>query len=62
MPKTNAIRFLETNNIQHVIHEYDVSDGKIDGISVAYKIGRKSELVYKTLNSVDARLRNKLEP
>jgi Cys-tRNA(Pro)/Cys-tRNA(Cys) deacylase len=49
MTKTNAIRILEANNVPHDIHEYDVSDGKLDGVSVAEKCGRSPDMVYKTL-------------
>ena len=49
MIKTNAMRILDTSKIQYLIHEYDISDGKIDGISVSLKIGKEPEQVYKTL-------------
>jgi len=52
MVKTNAIRALETAEIQHRVHEYDVSDGKVDGLSVAGKLGEEPERVYKTLVTV----------
>jgi Cys-tRNA(Pro)/Cys-tRNA(Cys) deacylase len=52
MAKTNAIRILETEKIAFTIHEYDPSDGKIDGISVAGKIGIEAERVFKTLVTV----------
>ncbi len=49
MNKTNAIRILEAANITHAVHEYDVSDGKIDGVSVAAKCSRSPDMVFKTL-------------
>ena len=49
MIKTNAIRILESAGISYNIHEYDISDGKIDGLSAAAKIGRCPEIVFKTL-------------
>ncbi|MDR1439678.1 MAG: Cys-tRNA(Pro) deacylase [Clostridiales bacterium] len=49
MTKTNTIRILEAANIPHSVHEYDVSDGKIDGVSVAAKCGRSPDMVFKTL-------------
>jgi len=52
MTKTNAIRLLDSAQIKYVIYEYDISDGKIDGISVALKIGKEAERVYKTLVAV----------
>ena len=52
MTKTNAIRQLESAGINHIIREYDISDGKVDGISVAEKIGKEPERVFKTLVTV----------
>ena len=49
MTKTNAIRILETADVAFSVHEYDVSDGKTDGISVAAKCGRSPDMVFKTL-------------
>jgi Cys-tRNA(Pro)/Cys-tRNA(Cys) deacylase len=47
--KTNAIRILDANKIPYEVLTYDNKDGKIDGISVAEKIGRDPKEVYKTL-------------
>lgn len=47
--KTNAVRILETEEIPYELIEYDVTDGQIDGVSVAKKTGQQEELVYKTL-------------
>jgi Cys-tRNA(Pro)/Cys-tRNA(Cys) deacylase len=47
--KTNAMRILDQNKIQYEIYTYDKKDGKIDGISVAQKIGRNPDCVFKTL-------------
>ena len=49
MNKTNALRILEAANVTFSVHEYNSSDGKIDGMSVAAKIGRTQEVVFKTL-------------
>lgn len=49
MVKTNAIRILEAAGVPHTVHEYEVSDGKIDGVSVAEKCGRALDMVFKTL-------------
>ncbi len=49
MQKTNAMRFLDDLDINYDILEYNASDGKIDGISVAEKIGHSVDMVYKTL-------------
>lgn len=47
--KTNAVRILEGENILYELMEYDVSDGLVDGVSVADKTGQAVETVYKTL-------------
>lgn len=52
--KTNAMRLLEAKNIDYVALEYDVSDGQIDGVSVAQKVKRSPEMVFKTLVVVGA--------
>jgi Cys-tRNA(Pro)/Cys-tRNA(Cys) deacylase len=47
--KTNAMRILDQKKIEYGSATYDTSDGNIDGISVAQKIGKDPRLVYKTL-------------
>jgi Cys-tRNA(Pro)/Cys-tRNA(Cys) deacylase len=47
--KTNAMRILDAKKISYEMLTYDNKDGKIDGISVAEKIGRNPKEVYKTL-------------
>jgi Cys-tRNA(Pro)/Cys-tRNA(Cys) deacylase len=47
--KTNAMRILEQKKIEYITIIYNVTDGKIDGISVAEKIRRDPKFVYKTL-------------
>jgi Cys-tRNA(Pro)/Cys-tRNA(Cys) deacylase len=47
--KTNAMRNLEKAGIPYSAHTYDHSDGLIDGISVAKKMGQPVEQVFKTL-------------
>lgn len=49
MKKTNAMRILERNKIDYIVHEYDVIDDKKDGISVANSLGQDPEKVFKTL-------------
>ncbi len=49
MMKTNATRILEARHIPHEQITYDSSDGEIDAISVAEKIGAEHEQVFKTL-------------
>lgn len=50
--KTNAMRILDANNIGYSVLTYDSKDGKIDGISVANKIGRDANTVFKTLVTI----------
>lgn len=47
--KTNAMRILDTENIPYRVMTYTISDGLIDGISVAEKCGEDPKNVYKTL-------------
>lgn len=47
--KTNVMRILDKKNIQYSVTTYDTSDGKIDGVSVAEKVNRNKEEVFKTL-------------
>jgi Cys-tRNA(Pro)/Cys-tRNA(Cys) deacylase len=47
--KTNAVRLLDQLKVSYDLHEYEVSDGQIDGISVANKIQQPVEIVFKTL-------------
>lgn len=47
--KTNAVRIVEKNKIPFSIQTYDHSDGAIDGVSVAAKLGQDPAQVYKTL-------------
>jgi Cys-tRNA(Pro)/Cys-tRNA(Cys) deacylase len=47
--KTNAMRILDKEGIKYSTYTYDHSDGVIDGVSVAAKMGQDVERVYKTL-------------
>ena len=47
--KTNAMRILDNESIHYGMLSYDNKDGKIDGVSVAQKVDRNVEQVYKTL-------------
>ncbi|MGU8698453.1 Cys-tRNA(Pro) deacylase [Clostridium perfringens] len=47
--KTNAMRILDLKKINYEMLSYESEDGKIDGISVAYKIGVDEKNVFKTL-------------
>ena len=47
--KTNAMRILDKQKITYAVETYDASDGAIDGVTVAGKIGQDAKFVYKTL-------------
>jgi Cys-tRNA(Pro)/Cys-tRNA(Cys) deacylase len=47
--KTNAMRILDAKKIPYEVLTYDNKDGKIDGVSVAAKVGKDPREVYKTL-------------
>ncbi len=47
--KTNVIRILEAKSINYTVYEYAITDGLIDAINVARKIGVERERVFKTL-------------
>ena len=47
--KTNAMRILEGLKIDFDVHTYDVSDGMLDGGTVAQRIGANPARVFKTL-------------
>ncbi|MHB1315320.1 MAG: Cys-tRNA(Pro) deacylase [Christensenellales bacterium] len=46
--KTNAMRMLDKASIPYVIHNYE-SDGFIDGITLAEKLGQPAQKTFKTL-------------
>ena len=47
--KTNAMRLLDRQKMAYGVLTYEVKDGAIDGVSVATKINRPVEEVFKTL-------------
>ncbi|MFR1316332.1 MAG: Cys-tRNA(Pro) deacylase [Clostridium perfringens] len=47
--KTNAMRILDSKKVSYEMLSYKSEDGKIDGISVAHKIGVDEKNVFKTL-------------
>lgn len=49
MKKTNAVRILDSNNIQYELFEYEFNEDEIDAVSVANKINAPHEQVFKTL-------------
>lgn len=49
MIKTNAMRILDSKKVNYEVITYESNDGKIDGVSVAHKIGIDEDHVFKTL-------------
>ena len=47
--KTNALRLAESAGLFITAYEYDISDNRIDANSIAEKIGRSPQEVFKTL-------------
>jgi len=52
--KTNAMRILDKEKISYNTYSYDHSDGLIDGVSVANKMGQPQDKVFKTLVTIGA--------
>ncbi len=52
--KTNVMRLLDNAGIKYQMFEYPVDDGLIDAVSIARKIGRDAEQVFKTLVTVSS--------
>ncbi len=50
--KTNAVRLCDIQQLSYKLYEYESSDGALDGMSVATKIGKLPEEVFKTLVTV----------
>ena len=50
--KTNALRRLDQQRISYELLQYNPEDGKIDGVSVAEKIGESPRYVFKTLVTI----------
>lgn len=50
--KTNALRLAETAGIAYEPCEYTTEDGRTDAVSIAAKIGRTPDEVFKTLVTV----------
>ncbi|OJV63095.1 MAG: aminoacyl-tRNA deacylase [Clostridiales bacterium 38-18] len=52
MKKTNVERILEQSKVNFTVAHYEPDDGKIDGVSVAEKVGKPVDCVYKTLVTI----------
>ncbi|MGE5543970.1 MAG: Cys-tRNA(Pro) deacylase [Bacillota bacterium] len=49
IPKTNALRILDSHHVEYEVRTYDAPDGFLDGISVAKQVGMDPREVFKTL-------------
>lgn len=56
--KTNVMRLLDQKKIPYTPHRYDVSDGTLDAVTAAERIGIDPMSCYKTLVTVGASKRN----
>lgn len=56
--KTNVMRFLDQKKVPYAPHHYDVSDGALDGVTAAARLGVPPETCFKTLVTVGASKRN----
>lgn len=52
--KTNVMRLLDQKKIPHTPRAYDVSDGALDGVTAAERLGVAPETCFKTLVTVGA--------
>ena len=56
--KTNVMRLLDQKKIPYALHVYDVSDGVLDGVTAAERVGVAPETCFKTLVTVGASRKN----
>lgn len=56
--KTNVMRLLDQKKVPYAPHHYDVSDGALDGVTAAARLGVPPETCFKTLVAVGASKRN----
>ena len=54
--KTNVMRLLDQKKVPYVPHQYDVSDGALDGVTAARRLGVSPETCFKTLVPVEREL------
>lgn len=55
MQKTNAMRLLDQEQVVYQPLSYDISDGQLDGVTAADRLGLTPEEVFKTLVTVAGR-------
>ena len=56
--KTNVMRLLDQKKVAYVPHQYDVSDGALDGVTAARRLGVAPETCFKTLVTVGTSKKN----
>ncbi len=56
--KTNVMRLLDQKKIPYTPHAYDVSDGVLDAVTAAKRLGVPPETCFKTLVTAGASKRN----
>ena len=56
--KTNVMRLLDQKKVPYTPRQYDVSDGALDGVTAALRLGVAPETCFKTLVTVGASKRN----
>ena len=56
--KNNVMRLLDQGKIPYTPRQYDVSDGQLDGLTAAARLGVPSQQCFKTLVTVGASKRN----
>jgi Cys-tRNA(Pro)/Cys-tRNA(Cys) deacylase len=49
IPKTNALRILDSHKIKYEVRTYEAPDGFLDGVSVAKQVDMNPQEVFKTL-------------
>ena len=56
--KTNVMRLLDQKKVPYIPRQYDVSDGALDGVTAARRLGVAPETCFKTLVTAGASKRN----
>lgn len=56
--KTNVMRLLDQKKVAYTPRQYDVSDGVLDGVTAATRLGVPPETCFKTLVTVGASKRS----
>lgn len=56
--KTNVMRLLDQKKIPYTAHQYDVTDGALDGVTAARRLGMDPATCFKTLVTVGASKKN----